>query len=112
MIELDILNQRRGSNRVKSQNSLCLIEYEWPLESQQYNILQEHLSRFLNIKALHRRFEELERRNVENDEKQYLLENGLIHPVEANFRKINLNHNRLGCTKISANLTIFEDKIP
>ncbi|KAF0987859.1 hypothetical protein HZS_1717 [Henneguya salminicola] len=89
------LVSRRGSKFIKIQNVLTLVEYEWPEKSNRYFILQEHLSRYLNIKAFHRRFEDLKRRNVETDEKQYLLNHRLINQIEANFTLVALKYNQV-----------------
>lgn len=62
-----------------------LLEYEWPPNKPQadFYFLQEQLSDLLSVKSFKRKYPNIRRRPVENDEKKYLIEKHRLSDIVA-----------------------------
>ena len=65
---------------VKSVTAVNLLEYKWPLEGKdsEYYFLQEQVSEYLDIKSFKRRYPDVNRRNVDHEERDFLVEMGVV----------------------------------
>ncbi|KAF6039101.1 PHF10 [Bugula neritina] len=64
-----------------------LFEYRWPLDDEHsdYWMLQEQVSTFLNVKSFRRKHPDLERRQIEMEERNYLLSVGVVTEMQCDL---------------------------
>ena len=64
-----------------------LMEYRWPLESRhaEHYFLQEQVSEYLGVKSFKRRYPDIQRRNVDHEERDFLVEIGVVNVVQADL---------------------------
>ena len=72
---------------IKNVTAATLLEYRWPLEGKdsEYYFLQEQVSEYLDIKSFKRRYPDLQRRNVYNEERDFLVEMGVVTVTQADL---------------------------
>ena len=72
---------------VKSVTAVNLLEYKWPLEGKdsEYYFLQEQVSEYLDIKSFKRRYPDVNRRNVDHEERDFLVEMGVVTVTQADL---------------------------
>ena len=65
--------------------SLC----RWPLEGKdsEYYFLQEQVSEYLDIKSFKRRYPDVNRRNVDHEERDFLVEMGVVTVTQVTHKK-------------------------
>ncbi|XP_078672744.1 PHD finger protein 10-like isoform X8 [Branchiostoma floridae x Branchiostoma belcheri] len=60
-----------------------LFEYQWPPDKNgDWYFVQEQVSEFLGVKSFKRKYQDLDRRVMEMDEKQYLWEKGVVNEAQ------------------------------
>jgi len=64
-----------------------LMEYRWPFESRhaEHYFLQEQVSEYLGVKSFKRRYPDIQRRNVDHEERDFLVEIGVVTVVQADL---------------------------
>ena len=64
-----------------------LMEYRWPLDSRhaEHYFLQEQVSEYLGVKSFKRRYPDIQRRNVDHEERDFLVEIAVVTVVQADL---------------------------
>ena len=64
-----------------------LLEYRWPLEGKdsEHYFLQEQVSEYLGVKSFKRRYPDVQRRQVEHEERDFLVEMKVVNVTQADL---------------------------
>ena len=64
-----------------------LLEYRWPLEGKdsEHYFLQEQVSEYLGVKSFKRRYPDVQRRQVDHEERDFLVEMKVVNVTQADL---------------------------
>ena len=64
-----------------------LLEYRWPLEGKdsEHYFLQEQVSEYLGVKSFKRRYPDVHRRQVDHEERDFLVEMKVVNVTQADL---------------------------
>jgi hypothetical protein len=64
-----------------------LLEYRWPLEGRdsEHYFLQEQVSEYLGVKSFKRRYPDVQRRQVDHEERDFLVEMKVVNVTQADL---------------------------
>ena len=76
---------------IKIVTAETMFEYQWPplMKHAEYYFLQEQVSEYLDIKAIKRKYPNLDGRKVKRDERDFLLEMRVVNETQVRFHKVN-----------------------
>ncbi len=72
---------------IKQVSAETLFEYRWPLDTRnsEYYFLQEQVCEYLGLKSFKRRYPDLQRRNVDVEERDFLVEMRVVNETQADL---------------------------